>query len=286
MTLFALALVLTSAVLHAVWNALAKRAGGDLTFVWLFCVVSAVVYGPLAIAVYIVERPVLGPTELAFLAGSTTIHLGYYLALHSGYRVGDLSLVYPLARGAGPALATLLAIIFLGERPSALTLAGGAVVVLGALLLTGGWRALRQGGNGVAVGFGLLTGALIGCYTVWDKTIVGVLLVPPLLFNWVNDFGRAVISTPYALRRWDRVVRIWRRWWREAIAVGLLSPLSYILVLTALVFSPVSTIAPAREVSILIGALLGARLLGEPDALRRLSAAGLMVVGVIALALG
>jgi drug/metabolite transporter (DMT)-like permease len=167
-----------------------------------------------------------------------------------------------------------------------LTLAGGAIVVASALLLTGGWSAILNGGSSRAVSFGLLTGALIGCYTVWDKTIVGVLLVPPLIFNWGNDVGRTLLTTPYALRHWDRVVRTWRQAWREALAVGILGPLSYILVLTALVFSPVSTIAPAREVSIVVGALLGARLLGEPEALRRLLAAALMVIGIVALSLG
>ncbi|MFN8533035.1 MAG: DMT family transporter [Dehalococcoidia bacterium] len=278
-------LVLTSATLHALWNFLAKRASGDLTFVWLFCVVSTVVYGPVALAIFLIQQPALGPAALAFMAGSTALHLVYYIALQQGYRVGDLSLVYPLARGTGPALATVLAIAILGERPSALTLAGGATIVVGAFLLTGGPSALR-GGDGKAILFGLITGALIGSYTVWDKTIVGVLLVPPVIFNWGNDFGRTVIAAPYAIRNWERTTRSWRQFWREAIGVGILGPLSYILVLTALVASPVSTIAPAREISILIGAFLGTRFLGEKHALRRLSAAGLMVLGIVALTLG
>ncbi|GIW10418.1 MAG: hypothetical protein KatS3mg061_1475 [Dehalococcoidia bacterium] len=286
MTLLALGLVLLSAVLHASWNYFAKRASGDLIFLWLFCLVSAAVYAPLALAILVWLRPTLGPTELGFLAGSTLLHFAYYVALQHGYRVGDLSLVYPLARGSGPLLATVLAVVVLGERPSLLTLTGCATVVLAAVLLTGGPRLLGQLGNGRAVAFGLLTGGLIGLYTVWDKVIVGVLGIPPLLFTWLNDVGRTLLFTPTALRHWSRTGQTWRQFWREALAVGVLGPLSYLLVLWALVFSPVSTVAPAREVSIVIGAALGTRLLGEPAALRRLTAAGLMVLGVVALALG
>jgi drug/metabolite transporter (DMT)-like permease len=100
------------------------------------------------------------------------------------------------------------------------------------------------------------------------------------------NFGVCLMLTPHALRRMETVRGVWRDHWREALGVAILAPASYILILTAMVFTPLSYVAPAREISILLGAILGARLLNERHTRRRLFAAGLMVVGVIALALG
>ena len=106
------------------------------------------------------------------------------------------------------------------------------------------------------------------------------------MYDWTNYLGRAVLLAPFALRRKEEVQATWAMHRREVLGAALLSPLSYMLVLTALVVSPVSYVAPAREISILIGAVMGARLLSEGDARRRLLAASAMVVGVVALSLG
>ena len=289
MTLFALALVLTSAVAHAVWNLFAKRAGGGAPFIWLFEALAALLYAPLAFAVIAVQRPRIGAAGFVFIAGSVLLHLAYFLLLQRGYQVGDLSLVYPLARGTGPTLSTAAAIAIFGERPTPLAIAGALLVAASVVILVSGPRTFgAAGGAGArwAIGYGLLTGVVIAGYTLWDKHAVGVLLVPPLLLNWGNDLGRTLLMLPLALRQRDKVRAEWRAHRREALGIAILSPLSYILVLTALVFTPVSYVAPAREVSILIGAALGARLLSEGDARRRLVAAGAMVLGVAALALG
>src|ERR687897_3652523 len=136
MTLFALALVLAAAVFHATWNLLAKRVGdGGAVFVWLFGFCSLVIYAPLAVVV-LVSAPHLGPVQFLFMFGSGVLHLGYFVLLQRGYAVGDLSLVYPLARGTGPLLATAAAIVLLGERPGTLALAGIALITIGVLLLT------------------------------------------------------------------------------------------------------------------------------------------------------
>jgi drug/metabolite transporter (DMT)-like permease len=195
-------------------------------------------------------------------------------------------LVYPLARGSGPLLATALAIVLLGERPSLTALVGAVLITLSIFYLTGDPRKLRASGAGKAVLFALLTGVSIAAYTLWDKHAVSVLLIPPLILDWASASGRAVLLLPYALRHRALVRREWNTHRREAFGVAILSPISYILLLTALVFSPVSYVAPFRQVSILIGAALGARMLSESDPRRRLTSAGLMMFGVIALALG
>jgi drug/metabolite transporter (DMT)-like permease len=108
----------------------------------------------------------------------------------------------------------------------------------------------------------------------------------PMVLDWGANLGRAILLTPLALRYSEEAVIEWREHKWEAIAVAILIPLSYILVLTAMSFTPVSYVAPAREISILIGTALGARLLAEGDAPRRLAAAGAMVLGIVGLAIG
>ncbi len=286
MSSFALALVVAAAFVHATWNLLAKRVGGGAGFVWLFGALSAAIYAPLALAVIVIQRPRFGAVELGFVLGSALLHIAYYLLLQRGYRVGDLSLVYPLARGTGPMLSTAGAIVLLGERPGPLALAGAAVVVGGVFVLAGGARGSGGVGGGAAVAYGLLTGCLIGAYTLWDKHAVASLLIPPLVLDWATSLSRAALLAPVAYRRREEVRWHWRVHRRAVLAVAALNPLSYILVLTALTFTPVSYVAPAREISILVGTVLGARLLAEGQVGRRLAAAGAMVLGVVALAIG
>ncbi len=286
MTEVAVLMVLGSAVVHATWNLFAKRVGGGATFIWLICCINIVAYAPLAIWLYVSVRPVFGLPHLVMILGNGILHITYFLLLSRGYRVGDLSLVYPLARGTGPMLSTTAAILFLGERPTPVALAGAVLIGLGVFILTGDPRRFHESGASKAVLYALLTGMVIATYTLWDKYAVSVLLMSPLLYDWLCSIARGVMLTPHALRHRDEIRVHWTKHRKEAIGVAILSPLSYILVLTALAFSPVSYVAPMREISILIGTALGARLLSEGDASRRLAAAGVMVAGVVALALG
>ena len=286
MSLFALGLVLISAVFHATWNLLAKRAGADTAFLFLAYVVGAIVFAPFAIGIFVIARPELGWPALVFVAVAIGLQTLYFATLTAGYRAGDLSLVYPIARASGPVLATIGAIAIFGEHPTSIAIGGALAIVAGALVLSGDPRALRRDGAGRAVGFALATGAVIALYTLWDKTAVAVLLIPPLLYDWAAVVGQAIVITPVALRRRDAVREAWTRQRGAVIGVGVLSRLAYILVLTALVVSPVSYVAPAREIGILIGAVLGARVLAEGHVMRRGIGAAAMVVGVLALALG
>lgn len=287
MTVSALVLVLAAATFHATWNLLAKRAGdGGAVFVWLFGFLAILIYAPLAVVVVLLERPYFGPEALVFMFGSGVLHLGYFVFLQRGYAIGDLSLVYPLARGTGPLLATAAAIILLGERPGTVALLGIALITIGVFMLTVEPGNARKAGWGKSVVYGLLTGAFIAAYTIWDKHAVSALLIPPLLQSWVTTLVTTGLLTPLAVHHRGKVLAIWREHKIEALGVAVLSPLSYILVLTALVFTPVSYVAPAREISILIGAAMGATLLAEGDVRRRLVAATVMVLGFAALALG
>jgi drug/metabolite transporter (DMT)-like permease len=286
MSLLALTLVLSSAVIHATWNLLAKRVGGTTTFVWLFDTVSLVLYAPLAFALVALHGLPVSGLGLVLVVTSAALHAAYFLLLSRGYRAGDLSLVYPLARGTGPLLAIVAAIIFLGERPGPVALAGALGIIVGAVVLTGDPRRLLGGVTGAAATYALLTGACIAAYTLVDKEAVSVARLLPLVYYWSVNLGSWLILTPQALARRREVVEAWTKWRWEAVGIGVLSPLAYILVLTALSFSPVSYVAPAREIGILFGTIMGARWLAEGDTRRRLLGAGVMVVGIILLSIG
>jgi drug/metabolite transporter (DMT)-like permease len=280
----ALLLVVASAFIHALWNLFAKRATGGATFVWLCAATGALLYGPVAVLVVAIDGPQLDGTDFLFLAGTAALHVAYFLFLQKGYSVGELSLVYPVARGTGPLLATIAAIVWFDEEPTGIALAGATLIGVGVLALARSSRA--DGDRWPAIGYGFATGIAIAAYTLWDKHAVDALAIPPLLMTWSNDFGRALLLMPVVGRRWDGVRTTWRANRSAVLAVGLMSPLAYILVLIALATTPVSYVAPAREISILIGTFLGVRVLEEPNAPHRMAAAAAMVVGVVALAIG
>lgn len=286
MSAFALALILAAAFIHASWNYLLKRSGGGTAFVWSFATASALIYAPLAAGIVWWQRPQLGWVALALMFASAVIHTAYYMLLDRGYRAGDLSLVYPLARGSAPLITVLAGVVLLKEHPSTVAIAGAFLIAGGAVTLTGNLKALKAAGSLPAVALALLTACMIASYSVVDKIAVSAFLIPPLLQDWATNLGRVFIMTPMALRQKEELARVWKRSRKEIIGVAILCPLSYILVMTAMVFTPVSYVAPAREISILIAAILGTQLLAERDATRRLTAAAAMVAGVVCLALG
>lgn len=286
MTGFALALVLAAAFIHATWNFLAKRSGASgPTFVWLFSALTTVIYLPVVIGFILWQRPHFDLTALWFIFGSFVLHLIYFLMLQQGYRVGDLSVVYPMARGTGPALSTVAAIILLGERPTPAALVGAFLVICGVFMLSGGVSVAKEGIDSRTLIFGLSTGLFIASYTLWDKYAVSVVLLAPLLLDYGTTIGRTIFLAPFAGRQWDQVQFYWTHHRLEVLGVAILVPLSYILVLTAMTVAPVSYVAPAREISTLIGVLMGIFLLKEGNVRQRLSAASVIVLGVMTLAL-
>ena len=289
MPTFALGLVVLAALAHAAWNVLAKTASGGATFVWLFSALAAALWLPVAAAALLVDpgHPV-GLEGIAFMAGSGALHALYFVLLQRGYRDGDLSLVYPLARGTGPLLSTLAALVIFSERPSALALAGGAIIVAAVLSLAGAGRAVRTeaGDRRRAVAFALLTGVAIASYTLWDKQAVGPLGMQPVVYYWGTNVAETLLLTAFVAHRPTEVRQTWRAYRRQALGVAILSPLAYVLVLFALARAPVSYVAPARELSILVGAVAGTTVLAEGDGRRRLLAASAIFAGIVLLAVG
>jgi drug/metabolite transporter (DMT)-like permease len=233
--------------------------------------------------VLLVAPPAIGAESLPFLAGSAALHTGYYVSLQMGYRWGDLSLVYPLARGSGALLAIGGAVLLFGERPTLLSLTGALLIVGGTFAVAGRGRGTDLG-RGVALA--LTTGGLICAYTLWDAYQVTELAIPALVLVWASDLGRCLLLAPAVRGHRSQVREIWGSYRREVVGVAVLSPVAYVLVLVALRFAPVSYVAPAREISILIGVVMGHRLLGEANVGRRLAATAAVVGGMICVSAG
>ena len=285
MPLSALLLILFAAWCHATWNLFLKKSkGGGIAFFWLVAWFESLIYAPLTLMQLWQSAWLPDARALAMMLGSALIHVAYFVFLDRGYRSGDLSVVYPLARASGPLLTIAAAITFLGEQPAPVALGGALLIACGAVLLSGSPLAMfRRGGHGI--GFALATGAMIALYTVWDRQAVAAFLIPPIVFYWGSIVMRLVVTTPASLERIDEVRAIWRDDKRAVLAVAVLSPLSYCMALYAMTLAPLSYVAPAREISILVAALYGTHFLKEGDARRRILAALLMLLGLAGIAL-
>lgn len=279
-------LVAGAALAHATWNITVKRTGASgPSFIWLGTVVGAIVFAPFGVASLIAEGSdlVLWAT-LAVVSG--LLQVVYFLVLQRGYRLGDVSVVYPLARGTGPLLSVILAILVLGERPSALALLGAAVIIVGVVIigLAGGVSRARDNRAGILYGLGV--GVIIAVYTLWDAAAVTVSALPPVGFYWGSIVVQVVLLAIPALRRRDETVRMMRQHPIAILLFGILGPLAYMLILAAMQLAPVSIVAPAREVSVVLVGLAGWLLFREPHPVPRLVGAAVVLAGVALLALG
>ena len=279
MSALGLALVLTAACCHATWNFFVKRIGGGSELIWLFSAVAAVIYLPLAGWILLTHPVQFDAVQIGFMLGSVLLHLAYFMLLQTGYRHGDLSLVYPTARATGPLLSTSFAVLLLGEHVSPQMGVGAGIIIFGVLMLTGGGRRPATRIR-TSVLFGLAAGVLIGSYTAWDAYSVATLMVPPLLLDYASSLGRIVLLTPVARRRWPLVRQHWRDHRTGVLAIAIFSPLAYILVLYAMTFTPVAYVAPTRETSVLLSVLAGSILLHEGQLRWRLGWALVILAGM------
>ena len=288
MTALSLALVLLSAVAHASWNLMLKRAGDPEVFAWVMLVVGSILLAPVGLTLLWYNS--MDFPGLWFLLASVVLHVFYFILLARGYATGDLSLVYPVARGMGPMLVPVLAVILLGEIVETMAIVGIAAIVGG--IYTISWWGnfhqvlrspllfLRSAGMRYAV----LTGLTIAVYSIVDKEGVGH--IQPLLYIYFMFIGTVALLAPYILanKGMETVKAEWRANAVPITVSGLLAFAAYGLVLTAFSLSRVSYVAPAREVGIVIGVLMGIFLLKEPFGRGRLLGSGLIVGGLVLIA--
>jgi drug/metabolite transporter (DMT)-like permease len=283
---FALSLVLAGAVCHALWNIVAKKARGGAAFVFLYGLVGVAAAVPVAGWIWVRQPQYFTAAMWIAVAGSALIHVFYSLVLQKAYREADFAVVYPVARGTGPMLSVLLAVLLFGERPSLIGQMSVAAILAGVVVSAGASTLWRDGAGERRLGalWGMATGAFIAAYTVLDGWAIKTLGMMPILFYAAGLVFRTLLQAPFALCRMDDLRREWREKRAAIVAVGLLSPTAYALVLFAVQRAPLSYVAPVREISMLIGTFIGAGLLGEAVKPSQVAGAAIMLAGVAGLA--
>ena len=298
-------LVAASAVLHVSWNVRLKTAGDPLHAATIGQLAAAAAIVPLGAVVWLVGgAPGLPVEGIALGLASGVVEAIYFILLSAAYRRGDLSIVYPIARGTAPLVAVAIGVGLLGERLGVLGSLGVVALLAGFLWHQRPWRIVRsvrrRGGPGTgrgvgasrpdaAIAFAVATGLAIATYTAIDR--VGSRLIEPITYAGVLWATCSIV-----LVAWNGVVGERGMWsfraeaWRPAAVGGLLSLVAYVMILFALSVSPLTAVAPLRESSIVLASAWGAVRLGEAvgrgDAARRVAASALIVLGAVLLALG
>lgn len=283
----ALLLVVAASGIHVVWNLLTKRSANRLVFLWLGLGIGLLIYAPLAIGLAL--RAPIPWRGLGFAAASGVIHTSYYYALSRMY-AHEFSLTYPTARGVSPVLVTIASLTLLHEplRPGGLAgiawvVAGVGCLRLRVLSLAGARQAAAEIIYHPAGRLALATGGIIAGYSLVDK--IGVSMVNPVLYLWVTHLVAFLVYSPTMARNWAAVVAEAKSAGHSLLVVGIGQNLAYILVLSAMRIAPVAYVVPAREVSTLIGVILGTLVLKEPAPLPKLAGAAMIVTGVALISL-
>lgn len=291
MSLYAFSLVFVAALLHATWNLYAKRSGGAVKFAFQTAVATTLLWAPLN-----AWLTVANPTDAidswdmrawAAVYASAVAHAFYFVVLFQGYRLAPLSVVYPVARGTAPLISSIAAVLLFDEKLTFASIVGIGFIVVGVVLLS--WKGRRQDQSealGSGIFWGALSGLTISLYTIIDAFAVKSLNLNPIFYDYWVQVLRAVVLLPFVGNPIRAVRAMGPETQRAALVVALFSPAAYILVLFAMQLAPVSHVAPAREVSMLFGALFGGMVLREGHMMRRFIAAMLIAIGVIALVAG
>ena len=307
----ALVLILTAALLHSCWNALTKRARDQFAFLCLAVAVASILFLP--VTLWALPSGGVPAAAWPFVVATVVLHALYFYALGRSYRSGEFSLVYPIARGLGVALVPVLAAVLLDERPSSLGALGIAFVVVGIVALQwvgrpldrtdmGGperapqaplaargtpakpWRPSRYARFlGPGTGWALLTGLTIAAYALVDKA--GVSRLHPVPYIGLMFVGSLLLLLPLVLANVGRFRREWTANWRTILVASAMTLTAYLLVLFAFRLSKVGYVVAAREVSIVVSVVIGRLWFGERRLAARLAGAGLVLAGVICLAL-
>ena len=285
-----LALIAAAAVMHAAWNVILKRSGDPLITSGRAMIAGTLAFAPFAVVAWLLEgRPAIPVAAIALGFVSGIFEVIYLILLSGAYRRGDLSVVYPIARGTGPLLAILAGVILLGERLGLIATFGVGALVVALLIVQRPWRVLRGGSRRLegAAPWAFACGVSIASYSTVDR--VGARLTEPWLYA-------AVLFVFIALGMAGVIIIAGRRErsgeslpWRPSTAAGMLAVATYVLILIAFSIAPLSVVAPLRESAIVIGSAWGVLRMGEghgrSEAARRIAAALLVVLGAVLLAI-
>jgi drug/metabolite transporter (DMT)-like permease len=288
MTATALLIVLAAAFLHAFWNYLAKKSRNKIAFIWWAILFSTILFFPMFL--YYWPTVTISSTGWSCIVATGILHAFYFWFVGRAYERGDLSLVYPLARGSGPLFVPILAVLFLNEQLSILGVLGISFVILGIFgihlrsfsiqSMFEPFLALRGGASFWA----LCTGATIAGYSLVDK--IGVNLVHPPVYIYLMFVITLLLLSPYVfVKERSDLKKEWNINKIQIVIVGFLDLFTYLMILFALQISKVSYVAAVREVSIVFSALIGIMLLQEKNASQKLLGAVLISLGVVLIGL-
>jgi drug/metabolite transporter (DMT)-like permease len=277
-------LILGSACIHVVAHVAMKRTRNRAAFVWWILLWGCVLFLP----VLIWDWHTIPPLGWAVMAFSAVFEAGYFAAIAQAYQTGDLSVVYPLARGTAPLLTLIWSTLFLHEAHRWGGIAGIAIIALGLYVINlprlGAWLEPLRELNRPGPRWALLAGLCISGYTTVDKFGIG--LVEPLLYTYLALWLTLGLLTPFTLRamRWGGLRDELRhsRW--SSVLAGFTTLAAYAIVLYAMqAGTPASYAGAVREISVVLGAGLGVFVLKEKGTAMRLAGAALVAVGVIAI---
>ena len=276
MDLLVFVAVLAAAACHAAWNALVKQRLEPLRAISLISVACAVVSLPML--PFVASPPA---AAWPYVIASLLLHLVYYVALAEAYRHGDLSVVYPLARGSAPLLTAAVATAWLDERLGPMGWAGVGTLAAAILMLS--LRSGRSPGDldGRTVGFALLTAACIAAYTVVDGTGARLAGSAPSYIVWLLVLDGLMMLVFGLVRAGPRLFGYFIESWSFMLAGGALATAGYGIAIWAMTVAPIALVAALRETGVLFAALIGVVFLGEPLRLLRVVAAVMAVVGAL-----
>lgn len=267
------AAVLLSAVLHALWNSFVKVGNDRLASIAAIVVTGGLLSAPVAAMVPLPAAP-----AVAFIVASVLTHLVYYYCLLNAYRFGDLSRVYPLARGLAPPIVGIGAALVAGEWLTTREIVGIVLVSCGiASLLVGS----RGAGDRRSMWFAVATGGMIAIYTVIDGLGARRAGEAVSYIAWMNMAETVVVLGAARLRRGARLWPALRRTLPGGAVAGVMATLGYGIVIYAMSRGAMAHVSALRETSVVIAALIGTLVLGEPGAVARVAAAAVVAAGVI-----
>lgn len=269
-------LVLLAALLHASWNAILKTSTDRLRTTCLMNMTGMVVG---LIILLFVKAP--APLSWIYLVLSAVIHVGYFIFLLGSYRFGDLSQVYPLARGVAPLIVAMLSPSLIGEHLGPAQFAGVALLCLGILSLASGQRKLNERFKWEAIMMALATGLTIAAYTVADGLGVRHSHSPGGYIAWLFVLNGMTMSVVAGWVHGRGFVSALIVNWRLPVIAGLLAMLAYGIVIWCYSLGAIAPIAALRETSVIMAAAIGALLLHEPFGARRILSASFCAIGIV-----
>ena len=273
-------LVLVSAISHAAWNFAARKAVGNLVAIWLGLWLGSAIIFPVVIGIIAYQGlpDTVSVESISCILATGLIHSAYFRLVAAGYEHGEISLVYPIARGSGIAVTAILASLLFKENFSMLGSVGIVLISVGIIIL--GAAENRKAKDAKAIILALSIGSTIVAYSLTDK--MGVRYTNPVIYIWFMFLIAAILLTPMVVKRHFRTLgQLARQYMSHAIIIGVGSIATYLIILYAFTMGQVGYIVAVREMAVVLGSLAGIIFLKERFTLAKAAAIPTIVIGIL-----